>query len=62
MTVEEYKAAREKLGLKVLEWCDELAISLDTHKSYNSGRQPVGPTVAKLIKALLKIKQLEGRL
>ncbi len=59
MTNEEYKAAREALNLNVGDWIDKLGISMDTHKSYNSGRKYVQAPVANHIQTLLELNKIQ---
>lgn len=62
MTASEYKQAQRTLGFygrnKLKGWLDTLGISDPTHKRYLSK----GPskTVARLINALLRIRELES--
>lgn len=50
MTLDEYKTARERSGISVLDnWCRVVGISEDTHKSINSGRMAVSEAVANRI-------------
>lgn len=62
MTFIEYKEARAVLGLSVEEWINKIAISMDTHKGYNSGRAEVQLRVANYINAMLKLHDQESRL
>ncbi len=59
MTKEEYKEAREILKLSVSEWIEKLGISIDTHKSYNSGRKEVMSPVANHIQTLLELNEIQ---
>jgi len=70
MTPEEYKQAQRTLlgpddrhagGRPVREWLDMLGISESSHKKYSSGAQPVSPIVERLIRALLRIHELEQK-
>lgn len=50
MTVDEYKIARVRSGIRVVDnWCRALDISEDTHKSISSGRLAVSEAVANRI-------------
>lgn len=50
MTLDEYKLARDRSGISVLDiWCRTIGISGDTHKSINSGRMAVSDAVASRI-------------
>lgn len=50
MTLDEYKIARERSGIGILEiWCREIVISEDTHKSINSGRMAISEAVSNRI-------------
>jgi DNA-binding transcriptional regulator YiaG len=53
MNPDQYKQARQEMGLSVSEWCERLGLPLDTHKNYNSGRRPIPLTVQKHIETLL---------
>ena len=59
MTADDYKKARIALGLPLQDWLNELGISESSHKKYSSGHREVPPTVANLIRALLRIKELD---
>lgn len=68
MTPTEYKQAQQQLGFhgrnKLDAWLDAIGISESTHKKYTSGNSTAGisPVVERLIKALLRIQQLEQQL
>lgn len=50
MTRDEYKTARDRSGISILDnWCQLVGISEDTHKSINSGRMAVSEAVANRI-------------
>lgn len=55
MTTDEYKSARQQLKLSVEDWIRLLGISMDTHKSYNSGRSVPQLPVTNHIVTLLKL-------
>ncbi|BCL74200.1 hypothetical protein VIBNIFTn2_1110009 [Vibrio nigripulchritudo FTn2] len=59
MTAEEYKAARKVLDLSVSKWIEKLGISMDTHKSYNSGRALIQTPVANHIETLMELKKIQ---
>lgn len=67
MTPSQYKQAQHALGFDarttggkpLTEWLDALGISEPTHKRYTTGAGAISPTVERLIKALLRIHQLE---
>ena len=59
MTTDEYKLARKELGYKIPEWIEKLGISIDTHKSYNSGRKEVQAPVANHIETLLELENIK---
>jgi hypothetical protein len=58
----DYQIARTTLGCSVPEWINKLGISLDTHKSYSNGRNPVQAPVANHIETLLKLKDLQDQI
>lgn len=60
ITKNEYKAARVELGYDVAGWIELLGISIDTHKSYNSGRLEVQPPVANHIKTLKELAKIKS--
>lgn len=59
MTTDDYKTARTDLNLTVSEWIEKLGISIDTHKSYNSGRNDVPPQIANHIQTLLELDRIK---
>ncbi|USD68146.1 hypothetical protein [Vibrio sp. SCSIO 43136] len=59
MTHEDYKAARAELGYNVQGWIEKLGISMDTHKSYNSGRKEVMQPVVNHINTLLSLNKIQ---
>ncbi len=61
MTTEEYQQARKTLGFTVPFWIKRLGISIDTHKSFNSGRRKISesPIVGNHIETLLELHQLK---
>ncbi len=62
MTNDEYAQARRDLKLKVPDWIEKLGLTLDIHKNYNCGREPIPQTVACHIKTLQQAKLLEDAL
>ncbi|CAM3931243.1 Transcriptional regulator [Vibrio aquimaris] len=58
MTTEDYIASRSELKLTVKEWIEKLGISIDTHKSYNCGRNDVPPQIENHIKTLLELDRI----
>lgn len=56
MTKDEYKQARKDFGYSPKEWLEKMGISLDSHKSYSSGRLPVSQPVKNHIKTLYEIQ------
>lgn len=61
MTVDDYQKARKQLGMNVTQWTEKLGISVDTHKSYNSGRKTVSPAVANHIQTLIELQELQNQ-
>ena len=59
MTQDEYKQARTELGLSVNDWIAKLGITIDTHKSFNSGRREINAMVANHIETLLELKKFK---
>lgn len=57
-TAEQYQKDRAELNLSVKEWIAELGFSVDSHKSYNSGRMDIPPGVANHIRRLKELKEL----
>lgn len=55
MSPEAYKASRVSLGFSVGAWCDELGISVDTHKSYQSARLEIPSKVSNHIRRLQQL-------
>lgn len=62
MTKDEYKKVREDFGYSQKEWLEKMGISIDTHKSYSSGRLPVSQRVANLIEMMHEIHSNEPAL
>lgn len=60
MEKEEYKKARKRLGLDVLNWTLKLGISKDSHKSYSCGREKIPAGVANHIETLLKMQEIKS--
>lgn len=59
MTQDEYKQARKELGFSVDGWIARLGITIDTHKSFSSGRREVNAMVANHIDTLLELKKIK---
>lgn len=59
MTSEEYKAARDELGLSVPEWIEKIGVSRDTHKKYNSGALAIQLPVSNHIQTLLELNRMK---
>jgi predicted transcriptional regulator len=59
MTTDDYKTARTDLNMTVSEWIEKLGISIDTHKSYNSGRNDISPQIANHIQTLLELDRIK---
>lgn len=55
MTALEYRAARNKLGISIEESAGVLGISRATAYRYEAGQWDVPETVAKLLRALVKL-------
>jgi len=58
-TNEEYQQARITLGFTVPFWIEKLGITLDTHKSFNSGRRVVNSMVGNHIETLLELNKFK---
>lgn len=56
MTKAGYREARKALGYSVQDWVIKLGISMDTHKSYNSGRREIQKPVVNHIETLITTK------
>ena len=55
MSPYEYKAAKAKSGISIIDtWCSAVRISKDQDKAYSSGRTPVPPEVAFNIRKLIQ--------
>ncbi len=63
MTPTQYKQAQQQLGFhgrnKLAGWLDTLGISESSHKKYTSGHAPIPPVVERLIRALIRLNELE---
>lgn len=54
MTAEQYKAAREQLGLSNYALAPKLAVHLRTAQRYEAGDIPIPDTIARLLHMYLK--------
>jgi hypothetical protein len=61
MTAQEYIQHCERLGITVYASAAALGISQSSAQRYGAGTWPVPKTVAKLVRALLTIKELTTR-
>lgn len=59
MTALEYRAARNKLGISVLDSAKVLGISRATAYRYEAGQWDVPETVARLLRALVALGTTE---
>lgn len=56
---ESYRQARIELGMTRLNWITTLGISIDSHKSYSSGRLKVPTFVSNHIQTLKRLRNKE---
>lgn len=54
MTPDEYKAAREELGLYNVELARKLGVHMRTAQRYESGEIPISETVARLLQMYVR--------
>jgi hypothetical protein len=61
MTAKEYIQHCERLGMTVYASAAALGISQSSAQRYGAGKWPVPETVAKLLRALVEVKNLKIR-
>ena len=59
MTPLQYKAAIEKLGLSIVGSAAPLGVSKRTAQCYAYGERPIPETVAKLLRAMIRLGTIE---
>jgi hypothetical protein len=59
MTAYQYKIALNRLNLSNAESAKALGISLASHKRYRVGSHPIPETVAKLLRAMVRLETID---